>query len=219
MIPPNLDTIRQALEKEIPEIRTGDGVGVLFGFLMSVFFSSSIGIGLYVFVCYQSDADPHLLGIVLAAVCALGLGFLVGRALADSHTIPGADIAESGLELRHRNRYSWSSYERERGDEMVVFGTILFFCSFVFGGLYSTVEYLRKRGKVTDDNRSRIAAGIVAFLLEKKAAPQEEIVKCLEPQGIAPAETREILSILTRHKFVESNPERMWFSPEKRHLF
>lgn len=216
MMSPNLETIRQALEKEIPEIRTGDGIGVLFGFLMSVFFSSLIGIGLYVFVCYHTDADPHLLGVLLAALCSLGLGFLVGRALADSHTIPGADIAESGAQLRHE---SWNPYNRERGEDMMVFGTVIFFCSFIFGGLYSTVDYLKKRGKVSDDNRSRIAAGIVAFLLEKKAAPQDEIVKSLEQQNIAPAETREILSLLTRHKFVESNPERMWFSPDKRHLF
>lgn len=215
-----LDRIREVLEREIPEIRTGDGFGVLCGFILSFIVTSLLGIGTYVLITFRFGRIPHPLGIFVSAAAALLFGFWSGWRNRDSTEIAGADMLDSGVKRYDNERHSiiGNRFEYERAQHEMTTGAAVFITSFIFGGLYATYAYLKKRGTLEDNNSSRIASGIVALLLED-LTPQDKLEKTLEEQGVQPEETRNVLAILTKAGIVEANSERMWISPTKKYIF
>lgn len=208
---PNQETIRIALEREIPEMRTGDGVGVLFGLLLSTVLTGGLGMGVYYFVF--ADGHPTGIGYLLGAGVALILGFMLGSLIRDSNDVVGAGMIEQGLQDAQS-----LGRRRQSADEWIALGMLLFAGSFLFGGLYNSFVYLKNRGGLGDSNSSRIGAGICAFLMQRKTATQDEVLQAFQGQAVEPQEIKDTLRLLSRAGIVGLNSERMWLHPDKRHL-
>lgn len=153
------ENIRIVLEREIPEIRTGDSIGVLFGLLISMAMLISIGV-LLAFIVVPSPGAIPLLGF---PILVLGLSYAVGHALDGSTRMVGADLTNASVKAYNGGAFSASG--RDGAAHGIQLGLILMALQVLAGAMYGTIKHYRERDLVPDDKRSRIAAAFVEKML------------------------------------------------------
>ena len=208
----SVENVRETLEREIPEVRTGDAFGVLFGLFMSIVILVGLGLGLAV-LFFPNPGPGALIGLPLAL---LVLSYFIGAALDGTDSMIGGDIAEASMQDYND---SWTGYGRDRAMDGVQLGMLLMFGQMLAGGMYGTIKYMRNRGSVSDKNTSRIAAAFVCQLLSSGPTKQEQLFAMPALQSCSVEEKREALQALISSGFVDSLPTGLQLSPGKRHHF
>ena len=208
----SVEQLREILEREIPEIRTGDAFGVLFGLL----FSTSILIGLGILLAFMIFPQPGPLALLGIPLGVLALSYLLGAALDGSDSMVGADLANASAEDYNN---SWSDYNRDHAAAGMQLGLILMFLQMLTGAVYGTAKYLRNRGSMSDNNVSRIAAAYLYKILDSGPTKQEQLFAIPALESCPVEEKRAALSALVSNGFVHSLPTGVQLAPEKRHLF
>jgi hypothetical protein len=208
----SVETIREVLEREVPQIRTGDGIGVLFGLFVSVLILSGLGLGLTLMAVPNAGPLAMLAGPLLVLV----ISYFIGAALEGSTSMVGADMAEASASDYND---SWSGYGRDHATTGIQLGLLLMVGQMLAGAVYGTVKYLRERGSVTDKNTSRIAAAFLCQILNSGPQKQEKLFAMPALQSCSMEEKREALTALVSSGFVDSLPTGVQISPDKRYHF
>lgn len=208
-----LDNIRQALEREVPDMRTGDTFGILFGMLFSAFLLVLFTNGL--FYLFIEGLSPVFIPVISAA--SLVGSYFVGKALSGSDDVLGAELANDATELAASSNYY--SPRRDFAETGIQIGMALMFFHMLVGSMYGTVQYLQKRGTLKDSKDSIVAAHMVHHLITKGPTKQEKLFRLEVLSGFTEQEKRDAAKALTTSGIVDALPTGLQLSPPKRHLF
>ncbi len=200
----DLEVVRLLLEDRVPELKPPEKGHLIIAILLlglSLVVNSLVLVG---FV-YLWSGEISVTKILFWNLAILALCFLVGRFLNGTQS----ELGKAVIAYRHSpsliRQFSFGGSGKHYVQSILV-GFLIMAVQFVVFGTYACLEEIRIQVASGDDVRSRVAAGIVAYVLEQGEVSREQISKQLLSQGIGQdlitnvLDTLEERTILTKGK-------------------
>ena len=203
------DAVRIVLEQEVPELRPVGGNVIVEAIVLYLFCNmASLSIYFYFFASHFT-----LQRLATAFIVFNILSYGVGRILNGPSSEAGKTTFLQG------SRMSRGFFSRTAGNQMMAIGLILMVIQFLFFGVFASVEQVREAIATKDDPRSRIASGILIYLLEHHSASKSQLLKGLEEGGVERSDAELTLDFMKEKTIIQDSPDGLIVSPPIRRLY
>lgn len=203
------DAVRIVLEQEVPELRKVGG-NVIVEAIVLYLFCNMASLSIY-FYFFASQFTLQRLATAFVVFNLLSYG--VGRMLNGPSSDAGKTTFVQG------GRMSRNFFSRTAGNQMMAIGLVLMVLQFLFFGVFASVEQIREAIALKDDPRSRIASGVLIYLLENYSASRSQLLKGLEEGGVDRSDAERTIDFMKEKTIIQDSPDGLVISPPIRRLY